>query len=353
MKTQTKPLLEILTKLRRVFTGRSTHPSCSLVRLNAGHGKLTISANNFDVYSECVLDAEADDVFDASVSGERLFNAVKASVGELMMLVDDKSLHYQCGSIKMRLGISTEPPVEIRQVGETNSVTVESGDLHSALESVIDFVSIEQSRPTLNGVNFVADDYLRLVATDGRILSTTEISSECKGINAIVPTATCWMLLKMGGSITLAFADNTMTAESDAGKIVSALVEGNYPSWKSCMPAKKELHIAITVDREEMLAALPFVSSLNTVAGGKFIRCEAVNESITVSARSDETEGEQSVTAEVKGNIAPFCFDAQYMSTMLSAFKSKDVTFLMRDPRSPLMIESVATRAILQLVRVQ
>lgn len=350
----TKALVAALETLRPVFSGRTTLPAISMIRLETTD-KLTISANNLDLYCAAKAPCEVSSPGEFAVAGLRLLNAAKSCLGEEITLeVKDKSLHFKSGKSVMRMsGLDCAELPAAFTCEAIASCSVSGSDFFQALSEVSGFASVDAKRYNLLGVYFEGGETLNLVATEGHILAARQLSVPCKGASAIVPNGAVALMKTIRGEVRLTFDEKNFLAETDEIKIVGRQIEGKFPQWRNVIPARKEQEISATVNRDEMLAALPFVSFVEGGLKGPRVNMLIGRSEITFSAKRDEQDGSVSIPATVKGRGFEICFDVAYLRIALMANNQPEITFLFRDNMSPLLIEQGENKTVVQAMRVQ
>lgn len=339
LKIQASALLGALESIRPVYSGRTTLPALSMVKLVAAD-RLTVSANNLDLFCAFNCDADISDPGEFAVSGLRLLNAAKSCGGEEIELeVREKSLHFKSGKSAMRMsGLAVEEIPEDTKCMPTSECAMAASELSQALSETLPFVSNDAARFTLQGVYFESSEAgLTLTATNGRTLSSRVIEVQSAGVTAIVPTAAAQLISKLCGEIRLGFSENSFLAETSEQKIVGKCVEGIYPNWRNSVPTVKEQTVRVFVDRKALLSALPFLSI--GLADMQIVNLTIGKDAISLSAHADEIEGVMEVQATVTGKGFKTAFQVAYLSMCLNATPDTEVTLLFRDPMGPVLIE--------------
>lgn len=338
-----KNTLEIL---RPIFGAKPTQLTTGMVFLSSTGTHLYMSANNGELYA-CIKTEAQYGEWEAVVSGSRLLNAMKSAAGEVRLFVKDKSLHLESRGMKARFSCGDPSELPALPFFEGELSKLNSDELAIAIDQTLPFVAHDTSRPALCGIHF---DDNTVVATTGRMLGCRKINTQLKS-DATISEEAARLLKSLKGEVQIGFSGNSFKAQSDTVQIVGAVLADKFPAnWKGLLPAAKECPIRITVEREELEAALPAVSSVNIIQGRNIVKLTAGIKQVTLSAEVDEQHVERFLEAEV---TQPFetGFDAGYMTALLGAMRARDITFLIRDNISAILLQENDFQAVLWPIR--
>lgn len=333
-----------LETLRPIFGAKPTQLSTGMVLLRSTGQHLYISANNGEIYACMKISAEFGE-WEAIVSGFRLLNSVKTAPLGFTLEKRGNSLHLEGRGAKDRFScFDEELPALPHFDGEL--VKVDADELKIALDQTLPFMARDASRPAICGIHF---DDNTVVATTGRMLGCRKINAQLKA-DATVSDEAATLMRDLSGEVQIGFTENSFKVQTETMQIIGALISDSFPNWRQLLPAVKECQIKITVEREELEAALPAVSSVNNVAGRSVVKLTATDKQVRLSAEVDEHQVERFLVAEVS---QPFKtgFDAGYMTALLGAMRARDITFHVRDDCSPILLQENEFQAILWPIR--
>jgi DNA polymerase III subunit beta len=349
----TEPLRNALETLRPLFSGRSTLPVLACVKLHAEGDLLTISASDIDNACSITIPVETKQEGEAIVSGQRLLNALKASRGDCDITAA-KSLTYSAGPTKATLGLSTDPWPDAGVKIEGKPITISGEELATALKKVIPCISHDTSRPTLQGVHFEeSDGRLRLVSATGYMLATTVTSAKCSDADVILTETACNLLASITGEAKLSLSENSFQCETESMFLRGAVIAGTFPNWKSLIAGDKERNVKIALSKAEFLEALRYASSLGVVGGIRLVKAEIIDGEMNLSSHHEEDVANRIVKVAVVGDIHAFHFNADYMAAILSAIDSDEVSLLMIDRTSAMMVRENDTVVVLMPNRIE
>jgi DNA polymerase-3 subunit beta len=187
------------------------------------------------------------------------------------------------------------------------------------------------------------------VATDGRRLATSEKKMSVSVENPtqfILPAKTISELQKQLGSsgkIRFALSERQVVFEIDVNdgngglmdkiRIVSKIVEGNYPQYKGVIP--KDSGNRIEVEREDLLSAVLQAAKVTTDKNSSVVLNISAN-LIEITASSTEYgEASDKLAVRYEGPEARIAFNPQFITDPLKALTQDSVVFEFKDDLSP------------------
>lgn len=212
-------------------------------------------------------------------------------------------------------------------------VEIESVVLKDALARVV--VACEESdlRPEIAGVRVLLDQSsLKLAATDSfrlaeaRILGKQVKTKGLKELEATIPVKASQETIRALGEdekTTIYIEKNQILIETETTSIISRLVEGNFPDYKSIVP--KEIDTEIVVKKDELISALKLASSFASKSNDIKIRVK--DKKIIEVYSSDNAVGENNylIPAKIDGPGTEAMFNWKYLLDGVRAIVGKDV----------------------------
>lgn len=139
------------------------------------------------------------------------------------------------------------PPAE-------HAVTLDAGDLSSALSQVVPAASSDEARPILTGVLMAAEGGgLRLVATDSYRLAVRDLEGSAvleEGQSVLVPSRALRELVRALGSgeVTLRLGEREATFEVGSTRVTTRLIEGEFPNYRGLIPSTYPNRMVVSRD---------------------------------------------------------------------------------------------------------
>jgi len=175
---------------------------------------------------------------------------------------------------KNKIKIKGLPPDDfplIPKIETQENIVLDAKELREKLKQVVDIPIITSSRPEISGVYFLIEGkILKIAATDSFRLGETTIALKennltNKKIDFIIPQKNAKeiincieevddVILFPGKNHILIETKNNQEIQSPKIKIVSRLVEGNYPNYQEIIPKKHTLKI--TISKSELINQL-------------------------------------------------------------------------------------------------
>ena len=142
-------------------------------------------------------------------------------------------------------------------------IKIKQDTLKELIENTSFSMGNQDIRAYLNGLFFELNkDSLTVVATDGHRLSIGEVSQESsleEKKTVILPRKAVLELTKLLNKSTqniaeIHLSDNYFSLIDSSTKIISRLIDGNFPNYKQVMPT--DFSNTIVIDREDFLSSL-------------------------------------------------------------------------------------------------
>jgi DNA polymerase-3 subunit beta len=212
--------------------------------------------------------------------------------------------------------------------------------LKEMLNMTIFAVSHDETRYVLNGILFVVKpSYMRLVATDGRRLAVVENKMQIPKTlerKITVPTKAVNELARMlgdEGEARIAFSENQASFDMGQTRVVSRLIEGEFPNYEQVIP--KEVKEKVKIQRQEFLSALRR-AALFTNPDSLVVKIDMSKDRMVLSKSTPYIgESREELAAEYKGKELSVGFNPAYLIDVLKNIDREAVEFEMQDPEKP------------------
>ncbi|MFH1011036.1 MAG: DNA polymerase III subunit beta, partial [bacterium] len=233
--------------------------------------------------------------------------------------------------------------------------TIRKDQLLYLLEKALPFVSTDELRPQLTGVQVeISPDSIRFVATDGHRLSCHTVSET--GVNAethfIMPAdfgKTVLKAIKSKAYKNLIFVEGSVTLTSPAKPddersvcqvcfiigsqtFIGRPIEGRYPTYEAVIPKANENKLVC--NREQLVEVVSRVRGFSSEISQQ-LRF-TLNGTCTIDAEDVESGGQASeiFAGEYIGDDLTIGFNAGYVLSALAALKSGRVEWGFGSPTS-------------------
>ncbi|MDX2199729.1 MAG: DNA polymerase III subunit beta [Phycisphaerae bacterium] len=307
-------LLEALSAVSLLTSGRTTRPILSCVKLDVVDETLELTATDGETGLRMSIPCLTVDVGgQAVVSADRLLQIVRESADvELKFTVNDRHcvISGERSEFKIFVQSAAEfPPVPV--FAEDPDLTVDGRDLQRAIASTSYAAARETGRYAINGILWKKrDKRLNMVATDGRRLA-------CAGIRLVESSAGDFEVIVPAKALNV-FERVFPTSNVDAERIVhvkllptqvmlkfggrmlcAALVDGHFPNYNEVIPQDNNKRTEL--DRVQFLAAIRRAALLTT-EDSRAVRLHFEKDSLKVSANSPE-QGEAWVEMPISHSV--------------------------------------------------
>ena len=342
-----------LSQVVNIVSSRPTLPVFSNVLIEAEDGKVRLTTTNLEIGILCLVKADVIIPGSITLPVKKLKDIVSGLMGSEISfeLFSGTKVKITSGSSDaLMTGIETEqfPPLPV--VNNENLFEIEQSDLSTMIKSVSYAQSTDENRYVLNGVFFnFTEDGLVLVATDGRRLATCDrkiTSGDGKISSFILPAKTVNELQKQLGSkgkVSIGLSERQVMFEIDIDekaesglcdkvKIVSKVVEGNYPQYKQVIP--KDSGNRIEIERDMFLRSVEFAAKVTTDKNNS-VHLNISQNNIEVAANGGENEASNKIAVQYGGSDMKIAFNPQFLSDPLKALAQDIVVFEFKDELSP------------------
>ncbi len=340
-------LLAGLQTVQNVVSSRTTLPILSNVRIQAADGQLRFTTTDLDVGITCIADAHVERAGGTTLPVKRLASIVRElPAGEVHVEVESKNIaSLRCGQIFFKIhGLPEEEFPPFPEFADCKLFSLKQAELKDALRKTSYAISTDETRYVLNGILFsFKDSRLTMVATDGRRLGLVDLEVEfpqSEEIDVIVPTKCINELTRLvgdSGEMKMYVAQNQVAFDVGTTRLVSKLVEGNYPNYRQVIP--NEVRERVTLERELFQAAVHRVSLLASEKSNS-VKLMFTKNNLEIAANTpDIGEARESIPVLYKGNDLTIAFNPEYLMAPLRALPTEEVFLDLIDEMSPGVIK--------------
>ncbi|MBP6979619.1 DNA polymerase III subunit beta [Candidatus Curtissbacteria bacterium] len=334
---------QALQLVLRAVSSKITLPILSNFLIEVETNKIIVSSTNLDVAISVYLSATNTELGKIAVPGKILNDLVSTlNPGDLRLEVIDGVGSLSSG--KFAAKINTAPvddyPVIPSESGEAR-VSIPAKTLSLAINRVEFAAAIDESRPILAGVLFDLNEKgLELVATDGYRLSYAKFEREFKTpIKIVVPAKTLQEVSKIasiGDEIGIWLSENDKQVVFRTGnvKIVSRIIEGEYPNWRKIVP--DSFNTKMLINKDEFARALTQAAVFAKESGNVVKLSLGEGLGLVVSSVSRELgEEKNEIEGEMAGPSGEIAFNWRYLNDFLGVCESEKFYLEMLESLKP------------------
>lgn len=353
MLIQKPQIVEALSRVAPITTGRTTLPILNYIRLTGSDSTLVLQATNLEVSVEQAIAGDIDEI-DVCVPGKLTTSLISSMPdGEIELTLNNARLVVTSGATNATLSTLPADDFPRWEPDKTAGTEIDAATLAAAIGSVVYAAPKSGSRMNLNSIYVDPDgDHTTLVATDGHRLAMIKIPA-IPGVETpiLVPSD---HVGEVAAFLTTAQAPHMAADEkniwfyTDTGAVGVRLLDGEYPPYKRLIPDDKG-HV-FTVMRPPLAQALRRCAIFTTD------RNKSVTLTLNESEIRTETQhpelGTATDTIETSYSGPPFTgiFNVFYLQDALACLKGEIVNIYVSEGRRPIFLTDGSADENLHLV---
>jgi DNA polymerase-3 subunit beta len=348
-----------LQQVLSVVEQRAVMPILSNVLLECGDNGMNITATSLDIAVHCKVQTDVETAGKITLPAKKLAAIVRSLPGNSVSVeVHGTRAKISAGCSNFQImGISADDFPAVSEPDFATKTTLTQSEMAKMLKNVSFAQSNDDNRFILNSVYFCFENgKLTMAATDGRRLSL--ISKSMKetadgGKGVIVPSKTIReveRLLGQGRNVSFAF-DGRQIAFSIAVKddnkdgllgeikIVSKIVEWNYPNFRQIIPQGTENRVKL--DRQLVLESIQRVAIV-TSDQKNLVKLLFKKNALEVSAESQEYgSANEKIAISYEGRPVEIAFNYVFICDPLKVLTQDEVFFEFKDELSAGVFKTV------------
>lgn len=338
-------LLSHLTAISKVISSKSTMPILDNFLFRIEENFLTITAS--DIESTLITTIELDNVDGQgliALPAKLLIDTLREFPEQpLTFQVDTSTFGIQIFSENGKysiVGYDGEDFPEIPSIDEDSGVIVRVNrrSLLKGIEKTLFATADDELRPVMNGIFIeLTSDFMSFVASDAHKLvryRRLDVKTEVDA-SFILPKKPAALLknllVKEESDVTVQFNDKNAFFTLSNYKLICRLVEGNYPSYNSVIPANNPN--SMVIDRLAFYNTVKRVSVFANQASN-LVKLSLNGSQMVVSAQDIDfsISAVERLNCEYEGDEMEIGFKSIFLQEILSNIPSSEVRLEMSDP---------------------
>ncbi len=337
-------LLSHLTAISKVISSKSTMPILDNFLFNLSETELKITAS--DLESTLITSMELD-----NIEGEGTIAIPAKLLNDTLKEFPEQPLTFQIDSETFKIEIFSDngkfsivgqngddfPELPTINEEASSSINVNHDVLLKGIDKTLFATADDELRPVMNGIYIeLTSDYMSFVASDAhklvryrRLDAKAEIES-----SFILPKKPASLLKnllpKEEFDVKLEFDDKNAYFTLTNFKLISRLVEGNYPSYNSVIPTNNPniMH----VDRLVLNNSVKRVSVFSNQASN-LIKLNLSGNQLVISAQDIDfsISAVERLNCQYEGEDIEIGFKSTFLQEILSNISSSDVKVELSD----------------------
>ncbi len=337
-------LLKGIQEVQSAISTKASLPILSNMLIEATEDHLILTTTDLDIGITSRIAVKPQVVGAITIPAKKFSDIIKELPDNEMISISVKKnnlVNIECGkSVFKIMGLPKEEFPQLPEFKDKDSMVLPQKKLKIMLGLTGFAISHDESRYVLNGVLFVIKPtHIRLVATDGRRLAMVEDKIQLPKTlerKFIVPTKAVNELDKsLGeeGDVKIFFSDNQIFFDMGKTRLVSRLIEGEFPNYEQVIP--KEAKDKLTVPKDTFLSAVKR-AALFTNQDSAAVKVDLSKDKIVISKSTPYLgEARVEVDAEYKGKDISVGFNPDYLVDLLKNIDQENIAFEVTDPDKP------------------
>ncbi len=226
---------------------------------------------------------------------------------------------------------------------EEKEQKIKATTLKQALAQILFSAAKDEGRPALSGVNFITNEDLTLVTTDGFRLSLLKIKKQIVHPPFIIPASFLEEVLKiMEEEEEVSFSylkeEKTVVFKIGDNNLYSRLIEGEFPPFERVIPDKYTTKVII--DKEEMLRAIKLIAIFARDFSNVIILNLKKNE-VVIQPKTESQENQTILEAKTEGEEQKIAFNYRFLLDFLNHLSDeKNIVIEVTRPDAPAVFRS-------------
>ncbi|MFH1790440.1 MAG: DNA polymerase III subunit beta [Candidatus Omnitrophota bacterium] len=336
--------LKGLQAVQNAISQKNTLPILANLLLETEHDNVKLTATDLDIGISSYVASNMKEAGAITIPAKKLIDIIKEMPQEnavSIVLKKNNMITIDCGKAHFKIiGLPKDEFPQIPEFKNKDNLTIQQKTLKEMLTVTSFAVSKDETRYVLNGVLMeIEKEKITIAATDGRRLavSVKQLPEKTNIVKkVIIPAKTIQELQKTlndDGDVKIYFGDSQILFDLDKTKIISRLIEGEYPNYEQVIPKEKKEKIKIK--REDLLASARR-ASLFVNPDSLAVKVDITKNKMIVS-KSAAYIGEvrDEIGVEYAGRNISIGFNPNYIIDVLKSLDDESIYFELEDTDKP------------------
>lgn len=359
-------LVNALTKVNSLAGKNSTLPILNNILIKVDNQKSSLITTNLDIAISTVFRSKIETPGSFTVPAKTFFDIVNLFSDERIDLeMKENELFIECGKSKTKIkGVTAEDFPIIPNVEQGKTYSLGADLLKQGFSAVLSSTAKNDIRPELNGVfcglNLFGINNAVFAATDSYRLAEKQIpiSQGSEEFRMIIPGKTASEIFRIISGVTneeekqvlFTVNESQMLIEYGSTKIVSRLVEGNYPDYTQIIPKNFKTTALVSLEKitKEIKAAGLFTTTGINSIKLVFKPADEIIQLASTSTQAGEYTSE--IPAEIEGQENDVLVSYRYLLEGLNNIKGEKVKLKIINGDSPCIITPENDNSFLYIV---
>lgn len=340
IKLSKEHLLEGIQTVQNIVSTKAPLPILSNMLLEAKEDMIKLNTTDLDIGISCEIPINTIEEGSITLPAKRFSDIVKELPSGDIFISTKINNQVDIESEKCRfklLGLPKEEFPKFPEFKDKEVVCIGQAIFKEMIHMTAFAVSHEEARYVLNGILLeIADEHIRMVATDGRRLAKIEKKLDApvkKEISVIIPSKAIQEIFRnLGDEGNISFSPGTNQVLFDINGVLVAtrIIEGEFPNYQQVIP--KPVSPAIKVNTQELLSAIRRANLLAT-PDFQAIKFEVFPDKLVVSKTTpDIGESREEISITYGGKEMIVGFNPQYFIDALKNITQETIALELSGP---------------------
>ena len=328
-------LLKQLQQISGVINANTVLPILEDFLFDVQKNQLSVVATDLETVMKIQLEVEAKDTGRVCIPAKILMDSLKNIPEQPLTFNIDKNYAVEITSDNGKYKVMGENPDNFPKdpvADDTNSFTVSSAALVTAINKTLFAVSNDDLRPAMTGVFFEMDkNGLQFVATDAhRLVRYKRTDVSCPKTDSLIVPKKPLTLLKAAmpvndDELTISYNSNHLFVIHGTTQLSCRLIDARFPDYKVVIPTDNPYKL--TVNRTDFQGALSRVGIFSNKSTNQVVLSISGSQlQLTAQDIDFSFEGNERMKCQYNGEDLQIAFNAKFLIEMLNATDTDDVT---------------------------
>ena len=328
-------LLKQLQQISGVINANTVLPILEDFLFDVQKNLLSVVATDLETVMKIQLEVEAKDTGRVCIPAKILMDSLKNIPEQPLTFNIDKNYAVEITSDNGKYKVMGENPDNFPKdpvVDDTNSFTIASAALVTAINKTLFAVSNDDLRPAMTGVFFEMNkEGLQFVATDAhRLVRYKRTDVSCPKTDSLIVPKKPLTLLKGAmpvndDELTVSYNSNHLFVIHGTTQLSCRLIDARFPDYKVVIPTDNPYKL--TVNRTDFQGALRRVGIFSNKSTNQVVLSISGSQlQLTAQDIDFSFEGNERMKCQYNGEDLQIAFNAKFLIEMLNATDTDEVT---------------------------
>lgn len=334
-------LLKHVQQISGIISANTVLPILEDFLFEIEKNKLTIVATDLETVMKIQMDIEAKENGKICIPAKILLDSLKNLPEQPLTFTIDKNYGVEITSDNGKYKVMGENPDNFPKepIAETsNSFTMPSSALVTAINKCIFATSSDELRPAMTGIFFeLKQDGITTVATDAhRLVRFLRNDVRCpESANFVVPKKPLNLLKNVlpnsDDVLAVSYSKSHLFVKHNGTELVCRLIDARFPDYKVVIPADNPYKL--TVNKNDFQNALRRVSVFSNKSTNQ-VALTITGSELQLAAQDVDFsfEGNERMACQYDGEDMQIAFNAKFLVEILSAADTEEVVVELSTP---------------------